>query len=299
MNVVARSRRAYLPKLAREVCVPPRNIRKAHSVSDVPRLAASKLEDSSDRVHTTAVATALREKGVTIVDLKFPDASSQYLRGLVLGLNQYHGHGLPITHSAERGWFWDVTPKVKTAGFQARSESCLDFPWHTDCSYESDPPQFFALHVLRADRNGGGTLSALNVSLLMGKLKSSTLDSLSQRDFQIKVPPEFAKGIPSITGRLLGRADEQSNVYMRYRADIVQPLSSRASDALRELNQSLKSERTMDAGSGQLRLSPEVLPDNSIVLMDNGRWLHARNEVRDPKRHLRRVRWGRRQFGDV
>ena len=268
-------------------------------LSDVPRLAASRLEDSSDQAHTAAVATALRESGVTIVDLKFSDARSRYLRGLVLGLHQHHGHGLPITHSAERGWFWDVTPKEKTAGFQARSESYRDFPWHTDCSYESDPPQFFALHVLRADRNGGGTLSALNVPLLMEKLKSSTLDSLSQRDFRIKVPPEFAKGVPSITGRLLGRPDEQSNTCMRYRADIVEPLSGRASDALRELNQYLISERSMDAGARQLSLSPEVLPDNTIVLMDNGRWLHARNEVRDPKRHLRRVRWGRRQFRAV
>lgn len=33
-------------------------------------------------------------------------------------------------------------------------------------------------------------------------------------------------------------------------------------------------------------------------MMDNERWLHARNEVKDPNRHLRRVRWDAREFAN-
>ncbi|CAL8582795.1 hypothetical protein XPA_008439 [Xanthoria parietina] len=273
----------------------PGSSRKLHLLSSIPRLAASSLEDSSHQAHTDAIATALRGPGVAIVDLKFPDASSEYLRRLVLNLGNYHNHGPPITHSATRGWFWDVRPK-KTAGPQARSESSLNFPWHTDCSYESDPPQFFALHVLHADRRGGGTLSALNVSRALKKLKPATFETLSRPEFRIKVPPEFAKGVDNITGCLVGKGEEGSGVRIRYRADIIEPLSSGASDALAEVHELLASSRDTDARDVQVDLSPQVLPDNAIVLMDNGRWLHARNEVRDPERHLRRVRWGRRKF---
>ncbi|KAL8651648.1 MAG: hypothetical protein Q9210_003136 [Variospora velana] len=264
-------------------------------LSDIPRLAASRLEDSSQQAHTGAIAAALRGPGVAIVDLQFPDASSEYLRRLVLGLGKHHSHGRPLTHSATRGWFWDVRPK-KTAEPQARSESRQDFPWHTDCSYESHPPQFFALHVLHADRNGGGTLSALNVSRALEKLKPATFESLSRPEFRIKVPPEFAKGVDSITGCLVGRGEELSGVHIRYRADIIEPLSSDASDALEEVGQLLASGGDTDARDAQVDFSPDVLTDNTIVLMDNTRWLHARNEVRDPVRHLRRVRWGQREF---
>ncbi|KAL9636310.1 MAG: hypothetical protein Q9204_002312 [Flavoplaca sp. TL-2023a] len=273
----------------------PGSSRNIHLLFSIPRLAASSLENSSQQAHTNAIATALREPGVAIVDLKFPDASSEYLRRLVLSLGKYHNHGSPVTHSATRGWFWDVRPK-KTAGPQARSESSLDFPWHTDCSYESDPPQFFALHVLHADRNGGGTLSALKVSRALDKLRPATFESLSRPEFLIKVPPEFAKGADNIIGCLVGKGEEESGVRIRYRADIVEPLSSNASDALGEVHRLLASCGNMDARDARVDFTPEVLPDNAIVLMDNRRWLHARNEVRDPERHLRRVRWGRRAF---
>ena len=264
-------------------------------LSSIPRLAANRLEDSSQLAHTVKIASALRGPGLAIVDLGFPDADSEYLRRLVLSLGRYHSHGPPITHSATRGWFWDVKPK-KRAGVQARSESSLDFPWHTDCSYESHPPQFFALHVLHADRYGGGTLSALNVSRALEKLKPRTFASLSRPEFRIKVPLEFAKGVDNITECLVGKGEEESGVRIRYRADIIEPLSNDASDALGKLQQIFAVSGNTDAQDVQVNLSPEVLPDNTIVLVDNGRWLHARNEVRDPERHLRRVRWGRQSF---
>ena len=253
------------------------------------------LEDSNDRTHIAAVHTALREPGIALVSLKFSDTSSDYLQKLILGLRIYHNHGPPIEHSATRGWFWDVRPMEKAVN-RARSESSLNFPWHTDCSYESRPPQFFALHVLHADQYGGGTLFALNALQILRKLDSSALENLSRPEFRITVPPEFSKGVHSIDGRVVNQAEEPSDLRIRFRSDIIQPLSSRAEKALQGVRKLLAPGSEAKIEDIKISFTPQDLPSNSIVLMDNNRWLHARTEVMDPKRHLRRIRWGRREF---
>jgi alpha-ketoglutarate-dependent taurine dioxygenase len=35
----------------------------------------------------------------------------------------------------------------------------------------------------------------------------------------------------------------------------------------------------------------EVFKENTILLMDNARFLHSRTDIKDPKRWLRRVRF--------
>lgn len=277
---------------------------KSEAPSLVPRLPAATPSDSRDNeTHIASINTALQRFGVAIVDLQFQDPHSVYLHHLVQSLCKHHNHGPPITHSSTEGWFWDVRPKPEKTVNQARSESMFNFPWHTDCSFESAPPQFFALHVLHADRNGGGTFSALSTSDVMAKLTPNVRQCLTRPEFQITVPPEFAKGVDSIIGNLACQSvkDRHGRLMMRfrYRADITQPLSNQAEEALRELNAVLT---PSPGGAGadidhiKMDLTPQILPDNSIVLMDNGRWMHARNEVKDKRRHLRRIRWGRRDF---
>ena len=46
----------------------------------------------------------------------------------------------------------------------------------------------------------------------------------------------------------------------------------------------------------KIDVTPQILPDNSILLMDHGRWLHGRNEVKDERRHLGQIRGGGRSF---
>ena len=231
---------------------------------------------------------------MAIVDLQFPDPRSNYLRNLVPALGRHHDHGPPITHSKTRGWFWDVKPNEKIE-LQARSESKLSFPWHTDCSFESHPPRFFALHVLRADRNGGGTLAAMSILQLIRRLKPSTYKALCRPDFLIQVPLEFSKGTDSIIGSLISPAKEPGQVRLRYRSDIVRPLTKDAGEALSEIDRLLANGPESDSDMW-MSLTPEVLPDDTIVLMDNGRWMHARTQVLDGERHLRRIRWDRREF---
>ncbi|KAI1362095.1 hypothetical protein F5Y08DRAFT_313148 [Xylaria arbuscula] len=132
----------------------------------IPQLRASQLECSTQTRHVQTVADELARTGLLKISLDFQDDDSRYLEQLVVSLHKYHAHRLPISHSFNRGWFWDVRPstvKTQSANHQARSETMEEFPWHTDCSYEDPTPRYFALHVLQPDRCGGGVLSFMNV----------------------------------------------------------------------------------------------------------------------------------------
>lgn len=263
----------------------------------VPHLAAPDPTHASQAQHVRAVAHHLSQAGILKISLGFPDSESHYLTALITSLHKNHGHGLPITHSASRGWFWDVRPcpttttttQIKT--HQARSETMRDFPWHTDCSYEDAPPRFFALHVLRSDHCGGGTLSAMPVEPLTTLLAPTTTATLSRPEYRITIPPEFIKD-PLRTSIVAPLLAGQSGTLIRFRGEIVTPLTGPAAAALDELRSVLK-----DSFVSALHLTAADLPAGSVVMLDNARWLHARNRILDPKRHLRRVRWHAVPFG--
>lgn len=269
----------------------------------VPLTYVSSLELATESSHLRGIHEALEAKGIIQLQLEFPDTKSSYLQQLILNLHKEYKHGLPITHSAERGWFWDVRPNpssFQSHGHQARSETMHRFDWHTDCSYEKCPPRYFALQVLQPDRCGGGTLSVLNVDRLLTLLSPFARKWLSTPNYQINVPPEFLKdaGEKYIRGNLLAVKGDggRNGSQLRLREDITIPLTEDAKKALEELEGILFSEA---AGAETLHLKPESLPEGSIIMMDNRRWLHSRSEVKDPNRHLRRVRWGATKFGDA
>ncbi|KAF3920071.1 hypothetical protein AA313_de0200379 [Arthrobotrys entomopaga] len=257
-----------------------------------PIIACSSADGASPG-HVARVHSALEEQGLALVRLDFEDPNSDYLVTLVRdGLHPMYGHGLPVDHSQTKGWLWDVKPihgKVHTSQDPlARSETMNDFPWHTDCSFEPSPPRHFALHVLQADRYGGGALSVLQTKDVVGALSPTTVDVLSRAEFAFTVPDEFAKGVSTLVGSLLDMSDNEPK--LRYRRDIITPLTRRAETALNELD------RLLDGCSLQRVLKAEDLPNGMVIILDNARWLHARNNVNDPDRHLRRVRWNAQAF---
>ncbi|KAJ0421544.1 Clavaminate synthase-like protein [Aspergillus carlsbadensis] len=268
----------------------------------IPQLNAHEPSLSQDRTHVGQIHKFLNDRGILKITLSFSDNDSRYLEMLVRSLHRYHDHGLPITHSASRGWFWDVRPtqppQLPTAEDTitrhiARSETMKTFPWHTDCSYEAEPPRFFALHVLQEDQCGGGVLSVLQVDSLLRHLSPSTKQALAVPEFKIHVPPEFIKADDelSIVGNLLSPGPQSH--HLRLREDIVSPLTDRAKVAMDELGCVL---RGPQIETNVVHLEPAFLAKRSIILIDNRRWLHARSDVRDPRRHLRRVRWDARPF---
>ncbi|PQE22043.1 Taurine catabolism dioxygenase protein [Rutstroemia sp. NJR-2017a BBW] len=273
-------------------------IRDQRISSLVPLIDVAKPSLASHASHLKAVHETLEQKGILQLQLGFEDDESTYLQNLINHLHLNHGHGLPISHSAERGWFWDVRPSPTTFqsnSAQARSETMLRFDWHTDCSYEHDPPRFFALQVIQPDRCGGGTLSVLNVDKLLTLLSPFAREWLSRPEYKLIVPPEFVKkeGEHHIVGNLIATNATGHGSSLRFREDITVPLTPNATKALDELKGILYSNGVLE---GQLHLPAGSLPRGSIIMMDNRRWLHSRNEVKDPNRHLRRVRWDSRAF---
>ncbi|KAL7893126.1 hypothetical protein HDV63DRAFT_415679 [Trichoderma sp. SZMC 28014] len=261
---------------------------------NVPHLTAPHLEHATQGCHIGSVHRNLQKYGILKIDLGFPDPDSEYLRALVQSLHQYHGHQLPISHSASRGWFWDVRPNstvFQTANHQARSETMEEFPWHTDCSYEDLPPRYFALHVLQEDRFGGGTLSAMNTQQLGLSLSPSTRMSLMRQEYSIRIPPEFIKDSrkQNIIGSLMAADEQGQHSTLRFRRDLVTALTERAAKALQELEAAVQDANAQSQFT--VHLTAKDFPAGSIILMDNRRWLHARHSIKDPKRHLRRVRW--------
>ena len=265
------------------------------TISPLSQFEAPILSSSKDPSHVDAIQRRLFADGVVKIHLNFLDNKSEYLEHLIRKLHSDHGHGLPIDHSASRGWFWDVRPtigEIQSAAtlsppkisFQARSETMESFPWHTDCSYESSPPRYFALQVLQPDQCNGGVFSILPVVRILERLSSVSLDSLSRPEFRIDVPPEFAKGTNEkfIVGSLLSTAKSSQSLtasQLRFREDIIAPLTKNATAAVEELRGVL---REPEVHAGTIHLSPEQLPAGSILLMDNRRWLHARRFVYQP-----------------
>ncbi|KAH6647205.1 hypothetical protein BKA67DRAFT_595270 [Truncatella angustata] len=269
----------------------------------VAELMAPDLAHAKNRHHVASAAQHLEQHGILKISLGFQDPDSQYLEQLVLSLHEHHGHQLPISHSASCGWFWNVRPTINTpfqaSQYQARSETAEPFPWHTDCSYEDLPPRYFALHVLQHDRLGGGSLAIMNVQKLTELLSPDTQTSLMQQDYRFLVPPEFTKepAKKEIVGSVLASRREFQPYMMRFRRDIIKPLTERASKALQELDMSLSDDKAKEYSTLYLRSTD--LPAGSIILVDNRRWLHARSNIKDPERHLRRVRWDAIPFNDA
>lgn len=270
----------------------------------LPDMMVSHPDFAFDRAHVGTVCDLLERHGILKLSLRFRDDKSQYLGDLIVSLHKQCGHGMPISHSASRGWFWDVRPQQEIQAAQnhrARSETMENFPWHTDCSYEECPPRYFGLHVLQPDRCGGGTLSVMKVDRLWEMLSLQSRDALCQKNYRIEIPEEFVKQADQrhIVDRLLAvnQVGGARSTMIRFREDIVGSLNANAERALSELKALL---RQLEANSPcVLHLTPNHLPQNTIILMDNRRWLHSRNTVHDPARHLRRVRWDAIPFSNM
>lgn len=171
------------------------------------------------------------------------------------------------------------------------------FPWHTDCSYEEQPTRYFALQVLRPDRCGGGVLSILDVGKLGRLLSPAAKAALMRLEYRVTTPPEFIKTPERQALVVRVAAPGEPGVWdmaMRYREDILTPLSEGAAKALSDVKGILSSKEAVSRLT--LQLTAADLPERSILVVDNRRWLHARTAVRDPMRHLRRIRWDAAPF---
>jgi hypothetical protein len=135
------------------------------------------------------------------------------------------------------------------------------------------------LYVVQEDRCGGGHSLLLDTEVLNRYLSRASLAVLTTTEFAMNVPEEFKKGQETVTGRLIWAGG-----LWRYRSDLIIRDTCSASElaALRELDELLS--------NPHLVLSTD-LPRDSVLVLDNSRWMHGRTVIYDRDRWLKRVRF--------
>lgn len=194
-------------------------------------------------------------------------------------------------HSPTRGPVWEVRPMpgadLATA---ARSHTRRAFPVHTDASYERKPPRFFALAIAHADHEGGGYLGLANVAQAVESgLTAAEAAVLRRVPVAWRIPPEFGGG-PDEHGRprCIFAPVLMSNTRARLRRDIM------STEHLPEDEARLfwaAFDRLYTLLQDTCNRNQRLLPERSVIILDNERLVHARNSVLDPKRVLFRVRF--------
>ncbi|KAF8583942.1 Clavaminate synthase-like protein [Ramaria rubella] len=236
----------------------------------------------------------LKEHGILSIQLGFADPASSFMEEIVRAL------GTPATHSDTEGALWDI--KFKPEGVRssanklggnvvARSHTLDEFVWHTDASYEDHPPRFFGFHVLQPDNMGGGIFRVVPVASILEHLGAAACNTLRTYPYRMKVPAEFYRGKSHHVAPLIDEGLDPNplrNDLIRYRGDIVEEPPAEhyeARQALKDLNSLLR-----DPAVG-FDIPKYAFRENSILLMDNARFLHMRTPIIDPRRWLRRIRF--------
>ncbi len=189
----------------------------------------------------------------------------------------------PVPHNRRGDIVWDVKPMTAAGSNRqtVRSQTAEAFPLHTDASFEEIPPRYFMLQVLHGDRFGGGQQSFVPVDSVLGGIHSAILGALAKEKFRWRVPLEFQKNVTENELPILFSDDQQAPA-IRYREECIIPRrSKRETLLLSNLKAALRYARSIKHQPSQ----------NEVLLVDNWRILHSRGEVRDPIRHLQRVRF--------
>lgn len=243
---------------------------------------------------STEFADALREHGILTIDMGFADPSSSFILEVVEAMGC-----TAQAHSSKDGPLWDITWKPSGTAKDPTgkptsnvwSHSLDEMSWHTDGSFEQHPMPFFGFHILHSDHEGGGRFRILKADEIAQNLSPRTWEILTTKEFDLRVPPEFMKKVGQVKGKLLRVDPDTGYIHLRYRSSVVKDPpchdDDEANEAVREL-QTLLHDAPDRIGQ---TISPNVFKDNSILLMDNARFLHSRTKVNDQKRHLRRVRF--------
>ncbi len=186
---------------------------------------------------------------------------------------------------------WDVKPRPVPPGhFATFSEHDGEAQFHTDTQYYPNPERFFFLYTVHAARCGGGTsyfADATDVIRRMTRTASGrrAFAALSNIPVPFRIPSAFAHGDePEFTWAPIIAAVP----LIRFREDTLLKCETCFPDVpWPEIKTALACFNEAAAYAATPRA---VLPDDSIVFVNNHEALHARTEFRDQDRHLIRVR---------
>jgi alpha-ketoglutarate-dependent taurine dioxygenase len=218
------------------------------------------------------VRRRLERDGIALVMARLGDKEGTELRTIVglLGTAEEHdclGHAV-----------WHIRYDAAAAARGATASLTMEpLPFHTDGAFEDPSPRYMALYVVREDRYGGGESLLVEVASVLGRLSPDTLDTLRSTQFRFRAPAEYDKGVPYRDAPIVF-----GDGLVRYRRVIIdERLCPEAKEALDEL----------DAAIGAVEPVRLRMRSGMVLLLDNARFLHARTTVRDPERHLLRMRF--------
>jgi alpha-ketoglutarate-dependent taurine dioxygenase len=195
------------------------------------------------------------------------------------------------TDPQKRRVLWDVKPRPVPPGhFATFSEHDGEAQFHTDTQYYPNPERFFFLYAAQAARCGGGTSYFADATDVISRMTRTAggcraFATLSNVPVPFRIPSAFAHGKePEYTWAPIIAAVP----LIRFREDTLLKCEACFPDVpWSEIKTALGcfNEAAADAAT-----SPAVLPDDSIVFVNNHEALHARTEFQDQDRHLIRVR---------
>jgi alpha-ketoglutarate-dependent taurine dioxygenase len=195
------------------------------------------------------------------------------------------------TDPRKRRVLWDVKPRPVPPGhFATFSEHDGEAQFHTDTQYYPNPERFFFLYAVQAARCGGGKSYFADATEVIGRMTRTAggcraFATLSTVRIPFRIPSAFARGneaeytwAPIISAVPL----------IRYREDTLLASENCFPDVpWREIKTALT---CFNEAAAYVSTSRAVLPDDSIVFVNNHQALHARTEFQDQDRHLIRVR---------
>ena len=253
------------------------NIYNSSPKLKLPGFCYTQIDSIDSMLNPELIKQVLVKMGIMIFSLKYDDSDGLAMEKIVNAI------GIPHTHDTNGRVIWDIKQGGSNGSEQlARSHKDSEFVIHTDCSYELNIPDFFGLQIIQHDQMGGGKNLFVDGQTLIQHLSDKSFETLQNEKVKINVPPEFKKDEDHIHATVI---DADFNV--RFRKEIID-LASISDDMKLALNE-----------FEQLCYSPDLnrslfVEKNSIMIIDNKRFLHARTQIKDPSRHLKRIRF----FGD-
>ena len=238
------------------------NIKSVYEYSSsfkIPDFCYQQIVNKSSVVPIEKYKKILTKTGLLLISLNYDEEDGSTMESIVNELGVVH------THNIDGYALWDIKSGGSNGNESlARSHKLSEFVLHTDCSYETNIPDFFGLYIVQHDELGGGKNLLVDCLTLIHHLSIASLQTLQTEQVKITVPPEFRKDVEYIYATII---DADFNV--RYRKEIID--LSEASGAMRVALDELE----------RLSNSPIVnraveIKKNTILLLDNKRYLHAR-----------------------
>lgn len=223
-----------------------------------------------------AYATALDKAGIIQIELNFDARDASIMKAIVEHIGKIDTHDLQGTAIWDVKYDSNVDPEKGT-----RSLTVREFSLHTDASFELQPPQYVALYVVAEDRLGGGISQFVDGQELLQHLDGEVISILQRKSFKFKVPPEFMKQRHFIEAAII---DERGNFRYRQEVILLDNCSPEELQAIARLESLLQNPNFIQS---------LFLKTGTIVIFDNGRFLHGRTKVKDKNRHLKRIRFQR------